>query len=412
MRCQLLTRGIAAQLLRKVLRLISFVCGALGAGALYLVSPILRIEIQEIGAERIGHLALEPELFLCRRKESPEARRVTLFFFSRAVSNHYLARLWRGKMIVVPRWSVGAIYRFGQAHPRLALRPPEWVRGHIDVSCLDQHPSSLRDEVLSNPQGKALLDQLGLGPDDQIICLAVRDGEYLRNRYPERDWAYHDYRDSTIANYTELAESLADAGFFVLRMGRDVLEPLNGRSPRIIDYASSRFRSDFADLYLFARASLCISTSTGMDSLAMLFRTPLALVNIAGAAGFQVGGPLRLIILKTMVDQVTGTPIGPEDDRFMSSFKIFRTEQFEELGIELRENTGRELRAFGEFAVAAWAAGEWNETLHHTVLTPIEKKVAEVLGQTGLTFRIVELPGSARNENIGVWSQGPKHQDF
>jgi len=34
-----------------------------------------------------------------------------------------------------------------------------------------------------------------------IVCLIVRDSQYLKKTFPSQDFSYHDYRDCDIDNY-------------------------------------------------------------------------------------------------------------------------------------------------------------------------------------------------------------------
>ena len=115
------------------------------------------------------------------------------------------------------------------------------------------------------------------------MCLIVRDSGYL-NRHINKEnlnrWGYHNFRDGDVDKYVLAAEELTLRGYYVFRMGSNVKKPLKSSNPKIIDYANSKIRSDFMDIYLGAKCSFCISTSCGFDAIPVVFRRPIAYVFI------------------------------------------------------------------------------------------------------------------------------------
>jgi putative glycosyltransferase (TIGR04372 family) len=134
-------------------------------------------------------------------------------------------------------------------------------------------------------RGRHFLNKLGLVPSDRFVCLIVRDSAY-KNKFQstgtpfgDRDWSYHNYRDSDIDTYEDAAMGLAKKGYWVIRMGKVVHKPLKADHTRIIDYANTKFRSDFLDIWLMANCFFCISAGTGLDEVARIFRRPAVYVN-------------------------------------------------------------------------------------------------------------------------------------
>jgi putative glycosyltransferase (TIGR04372 family) len=322
-------------------------CGVLLALPLRLLSPLYRIEVQPLLVERIGHLAIEPELLLSLRDVHPPRRTTTLFFCRGRVANSFLVSMWRRALHVGPGWLLHPMWVANQRFPWLDLGARGWDELHFDLRHLDETKPHLHFTPEDHARGRALLRGLGLDPDEPFACLAVRDGAYLTTVAPERDWTYHDYRDSDIATYRGLAETLADSGFPVLRMGAVVASPLASAHPKVIDYATSGLRSDFGDVYLFAHCRMSISSSTGVDSLAMAFRRPMGIVNLPGTGGLQLSPFLRLVMFKDLLDSSTGEPITLFDPRRPAAMAAYRTDSFAALGLRLEDNSSDLLTAFG-----------------------------------------------------------------
>ena len=114
--------------------------------------------------------------------------------------------------------------------------------------------------------------------------MLVRDSGFLNRHSKNEDlekWNYHNYRNGNIDNYVLAAEELTSRGYYVFRMGINVLKPLKSSNPKIIDYANSNLRSDFMDIYLAAKCSFCISSVTyGFNDLACLFAKPIVMSSI------------------------------------------------------------------------------------------------------------------------------------
>ena len=67
---------------------------------------------------------------------------------------------------------------------------------------------------------------------------------------------------------------LASKGIFVIRMGAKVKNKLNYSNEKIIDYATNGMRNEFMDIYIVAKCYFWITTDTGLDNVAKLFRKP------------------------------------------------------------------------------------------------------------------------------------------
>src|SRR4051812_3658414 len=67
---------------------------AIGAVLLRVAAPIRGVRIGRIRSERLGHLALEPELYLAGREAAP-ASTTDLFYFPRPTCNDQLKRMWQ-----------------------------------------------------------------------------------------------------------------------------------------------------------------------------------------------------------------------------------------------------------------------------------------------------------------------------
>ena len=266
-----------------------------------LVRPWFLIRWNALHSSRIGHFTINTELYCCERDaeiNSPSQKYIDLFYLRKYVCNKQLEKMWRRSgLIILPRWLLHPLF---QVNRFINIFVPGGIYHEVDYlspPLMYSFPSSTRDvhNLLERFQphinfnddeerkGKRILNDFGLPEKVKFVCLAVRDSAYLdrhkiNENFPSRSWKYHNYRDGDIDKYVLAAEELARRGYYVFRMGVKVLKPFKSSNPKIIDYANSKMRSDFMDIYLGAKCSFCISTDTGIDQIPRIFLKPIAYI--------------------------------------------------------------------------------------------------------------------------------------
>lgn len=354
-------RPIAAHA-RLVGRWIDLGFGVLIGTPILLWSRLRPIQIQELLAARIGHLAIEPELFRWRSATGATGAPKVVYFARGQISNAALLAKWRQALPWGPAWLLGPVFRASGRVTWLNLRPSNWPEdNHSDLRPLDGRDPCWGFDGDERGRGEALLRDLGIPAGMPYVCLAVRDGAYLRAVDTVRNWDYHDYRDSKIVDYEAMVTRFVERGYAVVRMGRIVESAMHSESPAVIDYANSSMRSDFADLWLFAHCAFCITTSTGMDALASTKRRPLGFVNIPSTAALTLGNGAKLMMFKDLVDVETSEVLGLLDERRRQAMAFGHISEVTAMGLEFRDNTPAEL---GSFAVEMvdLLEGRWQPT--------------------------------------------------
>ena len=320
------------------------------------------IQVQEVLAARVGHLAIEPELFHWRRGDAEFGGTKVVFFSQGAASNAALLKKWREVLPFGPAWLLGPVYRASGHFRWLDLRPSDWPDdSHCDLRPLDGRKPCWGFDELERGRGEELMRNLGIPAGMKYVCLAVRDGAYMSAVDTIRNWDYQDYRDSRIVDYEAMVVRLVERGYAVIRMGRIVEAGLPSASPSVVDYANSPLRSDYADLWLFANCAFCISTSTGMDSLASMQRRPMGFVNIASSASLTLGNVSKLVMFKDLVDLRTGELLDLLDERRSEAMAFSHISEVTAMGLEFRDNTPEELAAFA-MEMVDLLEGRWQPT--------------------------------------------------
>ena len=310
-----------------------------------LVSPIIKIRIGTLPTTRVAHFAVNVDLYLSYKKYFQKKKTLDIFFQERFVSNEYLFKIWKRKILVGNRLIFTQVYLlicFFHAHNhKIPLVETDRDIFNIHVNPIIEQNIKLSFEEES--RGYEILENIGLKKNDKFVCLNVRDDNYLKTMHPDTDWSYHDYRNSDVKNYFFAAENLARRGYYVLRIGSRNKEKLISNNKRIIDYSFSKFRSDFMDIFLSSKCSFTISNSGGVDAFAKLFRKPIVWVNFVPIAWLSTFNINYVYLFKKH--------FSIKLDRELSLKEIFEyevagslnSEMYKKKGIKLVENSPQEI---------------------------------------------------------------------
>lgn len=225
---------------------------------------------------RIGHFAFDVEYYLSEKKLGLHHDKVKDIFFYRwgKPANSFFSKLIERHLVVSnwvePLFIANDMLPGGEHH--------KFLPAIVTCDSRDKDGLFRRAEVqlaFTNEQNKlgySFLQSIGVDKK-KFICLIARDSAYLK-------WSsYHNYRDSDINSYKVASLTLADKGYWVLRMGKKVNQNFQLGHPHVIDYANSEYRTDFLDIWLVANCFFCISNGTGLDEVARIFRRPAVYVN-------------------------------------------------------------------------------------------------------------------------------------
>ena len=343
----------------------------------FLIKPWFFIRWQRLISGRIGHFAVETELYCCERDagiNSPSQKYIDVFYLQQYVCNEQLEKMWRRNLIILPKWLMLPFAKvnyffcfFIPSFKEHEINYPAYgardVRNLMDKFTL--HISFTSEEEL---KGKEILKKFGVPEDAKFICLNVRDSGYINKnkKFKLRDWSYHDYRNGDIDKFVLAAEELARRGYYVFRMGINVLKPLKSPNPKVIDYANSKMRSSFMDIYLGAKCCFCISTSAGFDGIPCIFRKPIAYITV----------PFGTILTsneKTL--SITNHHKQKKNNKKLTISEIFstnvafsdRSDEFKQNNVELEDNSPEEIRDLA-IEMDERLNGNWKETREDLLL--------------------------------------------
>ena len=146
---------------------------------------------------------------------------------------------------------------------------------------------------------------IGVPVNAKIICLIVRDEEYLKKKFSNKNFQHHEYRNCNIENFKNAINSATKRGYYVFRMGEFVKKELKINNNMYIEY-SIKHRTDFLDVFLAYKCNFCITTSTGWDSLpSFTFRKPVVWTNFSPVGNLLTYSPNFLFSFKIHQNSIT-----------------------------------------------------------------------------------------------------------
>lgn len=314
-----------------------------------IIKPWVIIRIRQMYSERIGHFALNTEIYLCEKDigiNTPRQHFLDIWYYNGFVCNIQLQKMWNRILKIWPtHLSLLIVLMNSPLHDAKLFTIPWRSNQDRDINNtlarVPPHVSFTQDE---NEFGRIALESMGVPKDSLFICFVGRDNNYLKLITPKLDTGYHDYRNMDIDNYIIAAEEMSNRGYYSIRMGSSVQKSLASNNPRIIDYATNGQRSDFMDIFLGSECHFFISVGTGIAAIPAIFRRPILYVNLVPLEyALSWDDDSLFIPKKYWLDN---------EQRYMSFREIIESgagrylysQQYIDHGITLIENTPEEIR--------------------------------------------------------------------
>ncbi len=340
---------------RKLARLLLVPLALLCVGVMRLLNRlgIVTIRIGVHYPPRIGHTVMHTELYLCERDAGKHpAKTLDIWTVKDRWANSYYGHMIQRELLHDPTRFAGLVdicNKLFDGWEKHAIAGPTQFDRDI-YNLMELFEPHLRMRYREQLRGSRELERLGIQHDAPIVCLMVRDAAFLPGL------AYHSFRDADIDTYEQAALALAKRGYWVMRMGAKVAKPFSVNYPKIFDYATSKMRSEFMDIYLAWRCKFAISTSTGWDALPQVFRKPICYTNFPQWEYLPTWQPKSLAIWKhhekagrrMAIAEIIESKIG----------QVMRAEELKAAGITLVDNTAEEITA-SVLEMVEWVEGRW-----------------------------------------------------
>jgi putative glycosyltransferase (TIGR04372 family) len=292
-----------------------------------LLYPIILIRFCFLPSHRIGEFVEFSEIYLLNKEYKvniPNKRFFDIFITTHIISNKTYLNLLKSKMTVLDGKIAYPIYRIINVISKKFIFFKKFLilKQNLDHSIQYNKKNiqiCLKKEFID--KGDKFLEKIGIERNSKIICLLVRNNDYLNKNFPKNDWNYHSYRNCKIENYIEAINLAMERGYYVFKMGATPGHSLNINNSRFIDYAK-HYRNDFMDVYLASKCEFSISSGTGWDALtSWTFRKPHIWTNAVPIIWPALNPSNKLIFsIKLHFDK--------KKDRFLSLKEILNSELF------------------------------------------------------------------------------------
>ncbi len=206
-----------------------------------LLHPIVVIRFGQL-SRRIGHFTANAEIILCERKlkKINNTKKTIDIFCVAKVPNTQIAKMYkRAGIYLAPFYIVYPIIKINKLLPyndAFDFNESKFSQSDRDIDHLfDKINTQISFTSNEISESKKMLKSLGVDENKKIICLMIRDDNYLR-KYLGGNWNYHDFRNYKLENFYLAIRELLNKGYIVFRMGKYAKERININHENFFDY--------------------------------------------------------------------------------------------------------------------------------------------------------------------------------
>jgi putative glycosyltransferase (TIGR04372 family) len=308
-----------------------------------IIKPLIFIRFGSLNSIRMGHYFFDIEYYL-NEKNNDNSKSYDFFYLGRTPPvNSYVEKLAsryiKINMAVKFFDYCNTVIPGGKKHKIDMATKLSRSRDVAGIFSDTQNIIRFNDE--ENKIGYSYLEKVGIQKNQRFHCLLVRESEYFKKALSESDMSYHDYRDSDVQRYIKSADWLnSQKKIKTIRMGKFVKNQISNQES-IIDYATSKDRSDFLDLWLMANCFFCTSTTPGIEVVAVCFRKPLLLSSHLPYGDARTGNKRCIELFKYIKSKETQKFIGINEQIDLEIIDAKKIEQYN--GFEIIDNTENEI---------------------------------------------------------------------
>jgi len=210
------------------------------------------------------------------------------------------------------------------------------------------------------------LRKLGLSNADWFVCLHVRESSFLGDTF--REW-----RNQDVDRYLKAVRYIVKLGGYVVRMGEASMKKMP-KMENVIDYAHSKYRSDFADICLSGKARFAIVNNSGYRCLPQLFGVPLLNVNVYPVTPMDCYQK-SLIIFKKVYSTTSGKNLKLKEVLKTPMVGYYNTdEEYKNAGLKICQNSEDEILDAVKEMVQIGSDDTWEELSDEQILFQSEIK--------------------------------------
>ena len=315
----------------------------------YLLRKFMVVEFVLPNVTLFGHLALEPEKILSNiATQGPklvgEPKRILIWSLGKSKDqvNQALVKIWRRELFVLPSAIVDAMHRASKWLPNFEMRVLQFDKLHENDHVLDSCESHLKFTSSEVKIGEKYLRDVGIEQGKPYICLIVREAAWAPpTTGPSSSGTL---RSRSFEDFLLAADALADLGVAVIKLG--AAGTFKTAGTKIIDYANSKEKSEFLDVYLPAHAKCVVSTMSGPDAVALVGRVPVLYVDIAQYSLCFAGTRLVTWVPARLISQKLGRALSLSEVFESGAGRFLGSSAFEQAGIKIEQSSPEQIRDY------------------------------------------------------------------
>jgi putative glycosyltransferase (TIGR04372 family) len=259
------------------------------------IRPFLKIRINVLDTSRIGHLLDESLNYLIYKKKNSN---IDIWISLYPICNQYLYKQIKRKINVFEGNSALILIRVYNLLKFFNLK--NFIINKFNYRSF-KHWKNISKKIklikIDNKiekEIKKILFKNKIILKKKIVCINIRDSFFLKKTFPNKDWKYHDFRNSNIKNYKLAINYLLNKGYQVFRVGEnnDNFDIKNKNYINLYDY---NFEKSLIDLYLVKNSKFVLCNNTGWECLAAYFNKEILMFDAISMANTHFGYPYKII---------------------------------------------------------------------------------------------------------------------
>lgn len=307
-----------------------------------IIRPVLLIRFGCLDIQRIGIISHIEHYLLHDRNKKKKTRTLDIWVIGGGNYNKQFHILLKRKFLIIQELNV--FYKVLILLSKyIKIYSKHIVVFYNGTARLDRGPIQLNLTKEEIKEGEFIIKKFGIPPNSKIICVACRDSTYLKNKFPSKNFSYHNYRNCNINNYIPAIKTLIKKGFYVVRMGRIAEKKLNIKSKKFIDYPFHPLKNDLMDFIFAYKCYFWIGGHAGLDNLAVTFRKPLLDLNMAPIADLKITSKKTILCLK-IHKNYSGKKLSMNKILTSPVIKCHHTHEYKMNKIKLEELKGNQIK--------------------------------------------------------------------
>ena len=254
-----------------------------------LFKKIIHIRFGEIETRAVGHFSLPIEIYLSEKDLGiNKTRHKTYDFFiqNKHVANKFLLKKWKSKITVLPYffisfWNFFRKHEFGKEflipYRHWSDYSEKWPNVKHQLRDIHNVLPKTRNHITFNTAETKAGEKFFISNNitRKLVIFFARDSAYYQSKRNNED---SNFRNSPIEDQAKAIKSMTEK-YFCLRMGSKPHYELKINEKNFLDYSFSKYNNEFNDIYILSKAHFVVSTGSGFEDMAMMFRKPVVLVN-------------------------------------------------------------------------------------------------------------------------------------